>query len=1412
MLKKEYLVLILIFFLFIISSASAEEIEDVSSNDTDVLSADVDEIDVQYQSSGSGNEVSLSDGPNDVAISSSGADLEEDSLGDSPEITTNRTFTELENKIWFAPSGGTVYLDKDYYFNDDYYSSSTVGNVGLSIIRPVTIEGNGHIIDGLSKSHYDMRSSGIEKISFNNVTFKNFISNKVTYAPGMSFRGAAFSAYSVVNLSFSNCNFINLKCDNGYYDFIIQNSNWVSFINCSFINCSSDNDGGALFLYECNNSLFDNCRFINCSSLRWAGGVFLWNCTNATIVNCSFINNSATASAGALLFYRVSNSTLVNCSFDGNYAKGTDSDRIVDIPVDEAGGYEQRNIGSYGGAIFVERVCSFSIDSSSFDNNFASGGGGAIYATSIDYSQVKSSKFSNNSAYYGGTIYYEGSSGILNNISVSNSSSFYFGGAIASRFSDVTVNNSNFNNYQAQNGAGGAIYNYKGSIIIANSSFYGGKISRYGGAVANSQADLTILSSRFIGNMASNGGAVYSVHGDVYVNDSLFRNSFSNQGSAIYCMLSNSLTFTDNIFINNTGDKYNVYSLYSNREVVESGNHFENLYHVMVEYHGILNGNPFAVKSNVLNYVISNDGKLFNSYDGLLFEGDDSPLVTISLSDSNHPENSTIYGNYNTLFGATLYFQRNYDLPGQFKNYEFIDIYLYDDASLNSNGDRISEISDSFMISMNLSFANRTIFDYEDLIGFNGHNIAISLINSSQSDIEDIPSYYDSRDYGYVTPVRNQGDGGNCWAFAGLATLEACIKKATGLTYDFSENNPKNLMAMDSTMGANMTANGGGFDSVVMGYLTSWLGPISEMADMYDDYSSLSPILPSVFHVQNIYFLPARQNNLDNALFKRAIMDYGAVSVTLKWSNGVNHAISLIGWIDKYNDYDSLGNYAKHAWIFKNSWGTNWEDGGFGYLSFDIPFLSDDAYSPYNAYTFIFDERNENYFKSYQYEYSGVYDYLESEGSIYYSTKFVCSENNEYDEGLSAFSTFFKDPTDFTVSVFVNGELVLTQDGHCEAGYYTIPFNRMIDVKSGDEFVIMVENHNEGMNYVPVCHADETTVANVRANTSLVSFDGKHWYDLYDLAGPSEYFYQADELSNTCQIACIKAFTSLYNAQILRLDVNEFNSANVNEKITINLAVHGNQFYFDTMQVTNNTLISLNINGKYYYAKLNDGEASIDVSFDDGGVYSLAAAYGNNLFASNIVQFNFTVKANTVLSAKPLSKVYGGSENSIITLKDGKGNVISNALVTFAINGKKTTFKTNDKGQISVPINLAPNTYTAIVSYAGNNIYYGTDIKIPITVKKATPKLTASKKTFKLNKKTKKYTVTLKDKFGRSIKNAKVKLIIKGKTYAAKTNKNGKATFKINKLNRKGSFKATVKFAGNKYYRSISKKTAFKIK
>ena len=144
--------------------------------------------------------------------------------------------------------------------------------------------------------------------------------------------------------------------------------------------------------------------------------------------------------------------------------------------------------------------------------------------------------------------------------------------------------------------------------------------------------------------------------------------------------------------------------------------------------------------------------------------------------------------------------------------------------------------------------------------------------------------------------------------------------------------------------------------------------------------------------------------------------------------------------------------------------------------------------------------------------------------------------------------------------------------------------------------------------------------------------------------------------------------------------------------------------------------------------------------------------------------------------------------------------------------GRTTKIKTNANGQAIVPINLAPKAYIATVSFERGGNYNGATTKVSIVVKKAYSKIVASKKTFKVKVKTKKYTITLKDNFGKVIKNVQVKIKIKNKTYKAKTNAKGKATFSIKNLKKKGKFKSTVKFSGNAYYNAASKKVQIIVK
>jgi len=134
--------------------------------------------------------------------------------------------------------------------------------------------------------------------------------------------------------------------------------------------------------------------------------------------------------------------------------------------------------------------------------------------------------------------------------------------------------------------------------------------------------------------------------------------------------------------------------------------------------------------------------------------------------------------------------------------------------------------------------------------------------------------------------------------------------------------------------------------------------------------------------------------------------------------------------------------------------------------------------------------------------------------------------------------------------------------------------------------------------------------------------------------------------------------------------------------------------------------------------------------------------------------------------------VYNGGKYLVAILKDINDKVISGVKLTVLLNGKSLTQTTDANGKIKVSTDgLAPNKYSATITFAGNTKYIKSSKSVSVTVKKATPKLTAKAKTFKKSVKTKKYIITLKTNKNKAMKNTKGTVIVNKKTYTAKTNK-----------------------------------------
>ena len=225
----------------------------------------------------------------------------------------------------------------------------------------------------------------------------------------------------------------------------------------------------------------------------------------------------------------------------------------------------------------------------------------------------------------------------------------------------------------------------------------------------------------------------------------------------------------------------------------------------------------------------------------------------------------------------------------------------------------------------------------------------------------------------------------------------------------------------------------------------------------------------------------------------------------------------------------------------------------------------------------------------------------------------------------------------------------------------------------------------------------------------------------------------------------------------------------------------------------------------------NNGLISLPVDLLPGNYTAEISYAGDDVYISSSASANvFIEKISTSFVAKDISVTYGDAANLIVTLKDRNGNVLVGQYVTINLNNKVYTKKTDATGKVNVNVNLAAKTYTAKIAFAGDDVYKSSSQTVKVVVKKATPKLTASSKIFKANAKTKKVTVTLKNK-NKAIKSVLVKLTVNKKTYKVKTNSKGVATFKI-KLTKKGKFNAVYKFAGNSNFKSATKKVKIIIK
>ena len=243
-----------------------------------------------------------------------------------------------------------------------------------------------------------------------------------------------------------------------------------------------------------------------------------------------------------------------------------------------------------------------------------------------------------------------------------------------------------------------------------------------------------------------------------------------------------------------------------------------------------------------------------------------------------------------------------------------------------------------------------------------------------------------------------------------------------------------------------------------------------------------------------------------------------------------DHAVAIVGWDDDY----SRENFAEvnrpqsdGAWIIRNSWGENWGDGGYCYVSYEEGTLCDGV-----AYDSETARAGENV---YQYDPLGCVTWYvpgdpdEAGNVLYFANVFTA----EGDDAISSVAFYVPDEgmtydirvyTDCGADSPVSGTPApeTTSAGSLVPGYNTVTLDKPVEVAAGTRFSVVVKAVAAEGGYellAPVENFAYGGTENAAANPGegWLSIDGENFYDIIQL-------FEDEGMSGTNPSICLKAF------------------------------------------------------------------------------------------------------------------------------------------------------------------------------------------------------------------------------------------------------------------------------------------------